>query len=164
MSNRLIMGIIFMFVLILVAGCSSNTASAPEKAAAPEKVTYNSDVKEIIANNCLSCHGSDSPTMAEFDLDKEGYKSMMKGPRLSDYENLLVVVNGTDAGALMRRLDDGKSKEDGKPGNMYVNLGKTDEERAANLEIMKKWVGSWNLKKVDELTPDELAAITAPEE
>ena len=44
---------------------------------------------------------------------------MLKGPKMDSYKNLIIMVNGTDSGALMRRLDDGKSAKDGKPGNMY---------------------------------------------
>lgn len=130
---------------------------------AGEAVTYEKDIKGIIAKRCLFCHGPKSPTMEEFDQDKEGYKKSMKGPRLDTYENLMVLVKGSDAGALMRRLDDGKNTKDGKPGNMYTRLGKTDAERAANLEIFKKWVGNWTLKRRKELSKEELEAIKAPE-
>jgi hypothetical protein len=75
----------------------------------------------------------------------------------------MVVVKGSDAGALMRRLDDGKNTKDGKPGNMYTYLGSTDAQRSANLETFKKWVGSWSLKRRKELGTEELDAIKAPE-
>ncbi|MEX2414921.1 MAG: hypothetical protein WD424_02160, partial [Paenibacillaceae bacterium] len=67
------------------------------------------------------------------------------------------------SGAFMRRLDDGTSKDDGKPGNMYNNLGQTEEERQERLATLKEWVGSWNLKKSKDLTTEERAAITAVE-
>jgi hypothetical protein len=75
----------------------------------------------------------------------------------------MVFVNGKDTGALMRRLDDGKNTKDGKPGNMYIKLGETDSERAKNLEIIKKWVGGWTLKRKAEITEEELKAIKAKE-
>jgi hypothetical protein len=75
----------------------------------------------------------------------------------------MVFVNGKDTGALMRRLDDGKNTKEGKPGNMYTGLGKTDEERAKNLETVKKWVGGWTLKRKAEITEEELKAIKAIE-
>jgi hypothetical protein len=75
----------------------------------------------------------------------------------------MVVVKGSDAGALMRRLDDGKNTKDGKPGNMYTYLGSADAQRSANLETFKKWVGSWSLKRRKELSTEELDAIKAPE-
>ncbi len=130
---------------------------------AGEGVTYEKDIKGIIAKQCLFCHGAKSPTMEEFDKDKEGFKKKMKGPRLDSYQNLMVLVKGSDAGALMRRLDDGKNTKDGKPGNMYTRLGKTDAERAANLAIFKKWIGNWTLKRRKELSKEELEAIKAPE-
>jgi hypothetical protein len=51
----------------------------------------------------------------------------------------------------MRRLDDGTSPySGGKPGNMYKSLGETDAERAANLAVLKAWVGEggWNLNRM----------------
>jgi mono/diheme cytochrome c family protein len=126
-------------------------------------VTYEKDIKKIINERCSKCHGSDSPTMEEFDKDKEGWKKKMKGPRLDTYYHLMIVIKGEDAGALMRRLDDGKNKPDGKPGNMHVFLGKTDEERASILETFRKWVGNWTLKRKKDLTEEELKAIKAPE-
>ncbi len=130
---------------------------------AGEAVTYEKDIKGIIAKQCLSCHGSDSPAMEEFKRDQEGYKKKMKGPRADTYGNLMVMVKGSDAGALMRRLDDGKNTKDGKPGNMYAYLGGADAERSANLEIFKKWVGNWSLKRIKEISKEELEAIKAPE-
>lgn len=136
-------------------------AAVPSFAA--QAVTYEKDIKGIIAARCLLCHGQRSPTMEEFNQDKEGYKKKMKGPRYDSYANLMVVVKGSDAGALMRRLDDGTNTKDGKPGNMYQYLGKTDAERKANLETFKKWVGNWTLKRKKELGEKELEAIKAPE-
>ena len=145
--------ILAVFVILMV--------SVPVFAA--ETVTYEKDIKGIIAKQCLSCHGSDAPTMEEFKRGEDGYKKKMKGPRYDTYANLMVVVKGSDAGALMRRLDDGKNTKDGKPGNMYAYLGGTDAERSANLLAFKKWVGNWTLKKKKELGKGELGAIKAPE-
>jgi len=101
--------------------------------------------------------------MEEFKKDEAGYKKKLKGPRFDTYANLMVVVKGSDAGALMRRLDDGKNTKDGKPGNMHSYLGSADAERSANLETFKKWVGSWSLKRKKELSSEELGAIKASE-
>ena len=64
---------------------------------------------------------------------------------------------------MMRRLDDGKNTKDGKPGNMHDHLGSSDAERAANLEIFRKWVGNWTLKRKKDLSGEELDANRAPE-
>jgi mono/diheme cytochrome c family protein len=132
-------------------------------AAAAQSVTYENTVKSILAERCLSCHGKGAPTLAEFDKDKAGWTKKMKGPRIDDYENLMILVNGSDAGAFMRRLDDGKNTKDGKPGNMYVFLGRGEAERAQRLDTMKQWVGNWSLKRRKELTEDELRSIKAAE-
>lgn len=121
------------------------------------EITYASHVEKLISSNCLACHGSQSPTMAEFDEDPDKFAAMMRGPRLDSYENLLVVVNGTEAGALMRRLDDGTNRDDGEPGNMNQYLGATDEERQENLDMLKEWVGHWTLKRANELTEEDHA-------
>ena len=122
-----------------------------------EEITYAGHVEDFIAGSCLSCHGSQSPTMVEFDEDPDKFAALMKGPRLDSYENLLVVVNGSEAGALMRRLDDGTNRDDGEPGNMNQYLGATDEERQKNLEMLKEWVGHWTLKRANELTEEDHA-------
>ena len=131
--------------------------------AAAQSVTYENTVKKILTERCMGCHGAGAPTLAEFDKDKEGWKKKMKGPRIDTYANLMILVNGSDAGAFMRRLDDGKSTKDGKPGNMYVWLGSSDAERAQRLDVMKKWVGNWSLKRRKELTDSELRSIIAAE-
>jgi mono/diheme cytochrome c family protein len=146
---------------IIIAAVAIMVIAAPVSAG--EAVTYEKDIKGIIAKRCIACHGSNAPTMEEFDRDKEGFKKKMKGPRYDTYGNLMVVVKGSDAGALMRRLDDGKNTKDGNPGNMHKYLGSTDAERSANLETFRKWVGNWTLKRKKELSQEELGAIKAPE-
>lgn len=151
------MKIILMFVSVLLF------VTGYALAAGSDAVTYEKDVKKILSENCLSCHGSDAPMMAEFKKDQEKYKKAMKGPRADTYANLMVIVNGSDTGALMRRLDDGKNTKDGKPGNMYTYLGGTDAEKAKNLEVIKKWVGGWTLKRKKDISEGELKAIKALE-
>ncbi len=150
-----------ILLTVLSAGLIALTfgaASADEN----KTVTYENTIKKIQQDRCLACHGLDSPTLKEFDSDKEGFKKKLKGPRMDTYENLMVFVNGQDAGALMRRLDDGKNTKGGKPGSMYAYLADDDHERAERLEKFKKWVGSWNLKKRKDLTEAELNAVKAP--
>jgi PccH Cytochrome c len=130
---------------------------------AGEAVTYEKDIKGIIARQCILCHGARSPTMEEFSRDKKGFTMKMKGPRLDTYENLMVMVKGSNAGSLMRRLDDGKNTKDGRHGNMYLFLAITDAEREANLKTFKKWVGNWTLKRRKELSRKELEGIEARE-
>lgn len=133
--------------------------------AAAQSVTYESTVKGILAERCLRCHSEakGAPTLAEFEKDKAGWKKKERGPRLDSYDDLMVLVKGSDAGAFMRRLDDGKNTKDGKQGNMYGYLGKSSGERVERLELMKKWVGNWTLKRRTELTEAELGAIKAAE-
>lgn len=112
-------------------------------------VTYRKDIAPLFKTYCSECHGHDAPTLSEFDLDKERYKKDKLGPRTSTYETLLQLIAYPDAGALMRRIDDGTHTADKKPGNMYKNLGETDAERAANLRVIKAWVGedAWTLNR-----------------
>lgn len=128
------------------------------------EVTYEKDIRPMMEKRCFFCHGKDSPTIEEFDKNKEEYKKKMKGPRMDTYENLINFIKGADAGAIMRRLDDGKNTKDGKPGNMYVYLGSTDEERQKNLKTFKEWIGYWTLKKRADLTQEELKKFKIPKE
>ncbi len=158
----------------LVIPMSLHTVSAAEAPAskptpfkstlgATDRVTYDNTIGELVKAQCSECHGSDSPTMEEFKKDPEKYKKDKIGPRADSYESLMVMVNGSDTGALMRRLDDGTHTKDGKPGNMYKKLGEDEAERAANLALFKRWIGGWSLKKAKEITEEELKAILAPQ-
>ena len=147
--------------LLLAAAIAAPVLPEQPPLTAPR--TYEKDVRPIISAKCYSCHGSDSPTIAEFEQNKEYYEAMSKGPRWDSYENLLIVVNGKETGALMRRLDDGANTADGKPGNMYVFLGGSDAERAENLAIIKEWVGHWKLERRPDWTEEDLKAVLAIE-
>ena len=144
---------------------ATGALTALSGAAAAQSVTYENTVKKLLAERCAGCHFSakGAPSMAEFQKDKAGWTKKFKGPKMDDYDSVIVMVKGSDAGALMRRLDDGKNTKDGKPGNMYNYLGKDDGERAERLQKVKQWVGSWSLKRRNELSAAELKAITAPE-
>lgn len=120
-----------------------------------QKATYAKDIEPLWKAKCIACHGAAAPLIEEFDKNKEKYTKEMKGPRMDSYKLLVDFVNGGDAGAIMRRLDDGKSTKDGKPGNMYQYLGASDEEKKKNLQTFKAWVGNWTLKRKAELTAEE---------
>ncbi len=130
---------------------------------AKAQMTYQKDIRPVVEAKCSRCHGPGSPLVDEFKKEREKYTKENKGPRMNSYTLLLEFVKGKDAGAIMRRLDDGKSKEDKKPGNMYLYLGKDDEERQKYLKIFKDWLGSWSLKRRAELSEEELKKITAPQ-
>jgi mono/diheme cytochrome c family protein len=124
----------------------SATLVAPAMAS---DVTYRVNIAPLVKAQCGDCHGDNAPTLADFNLDPEKYKKEKLGPRTSTYADLLQLVGWPDTGALMRRLDDGSSSAEKKPGNMYKHLGETDADRAANLKLVKAWVGeeAWNLNR-----------------
>lgn len=137
----------FAIVLAAVAGASA------------ADVTWSQQIKPIVDARCTSCHGADAPEYPAFKKAKEGWLAKGIGPRMDTYSHLIYYTGWPDTGALMRRLDDGASRDDKKPGNMYQHLGDSEAERQANLALFKAWVGSWNLKKFDALTKDDLAGI-----
>ncbi len=143
-----------LLLLAATSGCGTP--------ASPARPTYENAIRVLVEKRCGECHGPKSPTMEEFDKNKQAFKDKDLGPRYDSYENLLVVVNGADLGALMRRLDDGRNTKDGKPGNMYKHLGESAAERAANLDVFQRWVGGWTLKRKAEVSDAERAALLAP--
>ncbi len=124
-----------------------------------DEVKYTTQIKQIMDAKCIECHGADSPEHREFKSNKKKYEEKSKGPRMDSYTNLIYFIGWPDSGAMMRRLDDGKSTKDGKPGNMYQYLGSTDEERQKNLASFKQWVGNWNLKRWADVTKEEMNGI-----
>ena len=142
--------------IMIIAGLLSSVAIAVNA----EEVTYTNSVKKIFETQCAACHGKDSPEHGDFKKDREGYKKRGLGPKMDSYAHLASYAGWPDSGAIMRRLDDGKNKADGKPGNMYEYLGANEDERQRNLGLFKAWVGNWTLKRFTDLTKDELAGIT----
>ncbi len=124
-----------------------------------EEISYTANIKSIFDQKCIQCHGADAPEYKEFKKDKKKYIGLNKGPRMDSYTYLLYFVGWPDTGALMRRLDDGNNTKNGKPGNMYVNLGDTEAERQGNLEIFKKWVGNWSLNRWSVAKKEEIEGM-----
>jgi len=147
-----------------IAACLT-VASASSLA---QDVTYRKDIKPLFDSNCAACHGTGAPSLADFQLDQKKYTAAMKGPRMDTYADLVMLIGWPDTGAIMRRLDDGKSAlAGGKAGNMYQYLGGTEEERQKNLQTFKAWVGpeAWNLNRfkargnVPGITKEQLEKI-----
>lgn len=134
--------------------------SAPALA---DEVTYRKDIRPLWQERCAACHGAGSPYLGDFQENQKQYESLNKGPRMDTYADLLFFIAWPDTGALMRRLDDGRNTKNGKPGNMYVNLGETEQERQRNLELFQAWIGTgaWTNKKPEEITKEELLRIEA---
>jgi hypothetical protein len=126
-------------------------------------VTYRGEIRPLLKAQCDECHGNDAPQLAEFKTNEEKFKKEKLGPRTTTYGDLIALVGWPDTGALMRRLDDGKSSADGKPGNMYKQLGENETERQKNLAVFKAWVGegAWKLNRWEKR--GEVAAITKEE-
>jgi hypothetical protein len=112
-------------------------------------VTYRADIQPLIKKLCADCHGPNAPTLADFKLDEERYTKKREGPRFDSYGEMIGLIGWPDTGAIMRRLDDGTNTGNKKPGNMHKYLGETDSERAANLKLIKEWVGedAWKLNR-----------------
>ncbi len=126
------------------------------------EVTYSEHIRPIFEARCAGCHGTDSPEYPAWKKAKHKYLAEAKGPTLATYAHLVYFTAWPDTGALMRRLDDGKSSPDGQAGNMYAKLGDTDEERQQNLRLFKAWVGNWNLGRWKDVTKADLDGIRVP--
>jgi len=132
-----------------------------------QEVSYRKNIRPLWQEKCAVCHGPNSPYLGEFEAAAAKYTKENKGPRMDTYADLIFYIGWPDTGAIMRRLDDGKSVKDGKPGNMYPYLGSNEEERQKNLNTFKEWVGrdAWTLKRwnprgdVAGITRDELDKI-----
>ncbi len=134
-------------------------AMASAAVAGAQEITYTKDIKPILGAKCAACHAAEAPEYGEFEKAKDQWMAKMKGPRMDTYSHLVFFVGWPDTGAIMRRLDDGKSAPDRKPGNMYPFLGATEEERQKNLALLKAWVGNWTLKRWKDVTKEDLARM-----
>jgi hypothetical protein len=129
-------------------------------AASSEEATYRKHIKQIFDTKCATCHGADAaPEYYAFKEEKDKWLLKGKGMRMDTYSHLVSYTAWPDTGALMRRLDDGKSSADGKAGNMYQHLGATEEERQQNLKTFKDWIGNWTLKRWKDITKEDIDSI-----
>ncbi len=103
-----------------------------------EETTYRKHIRPLWEKRCAECHGATAPYLGDFAEAKDKYVSEELGPRMDTYADLLVFIAWPDTGAMMRRLDDGQSTADKKPGNMYQHLGEDEEERQKNLKLFKR--------------------------
>lgn len=128
-----------------------------------DDITYGKHIRPVWEDRCERCHGASAPLFEAFMQNSKQYELDDKGPRMDTYERLVYFVSGPDAGALMRRLDDGSNTKDGQPGNMYRHLGR-GEQRKENLQLFKQWVGegAWTVRGAGELTQEEIQRIKAP--
>jgi hypothetical protein len=148
-----------VFGLFLVAGVSV--------ASWAQDITYRKHIRPLWEQKCAACHSAGSPYLGDFDDNKKKYEAMFKGPRMDTYADMVFFIGWPDTGAIMRRLDDGKSAAGGKPGNMYQYLGTTEEERQKNLNLFKGWVGKdawkpnrWEARgKVPAITKEDMDKI-----
>ena len=115
--------------------------------AGAQELTWRKDVEPIIKAMCADCHGASQPGFA--DWNEQRVKDPKLAPRLDTYPLFMNHVVWPETGAIMRRLDDGKSPSGGKPGNMNRYLGSNDAERTKNLQTIKTWLGdgAWNLNR-----------------
>lgn len=128
--------------------------------AAADEATYTGQIAPLVNARCSGCHGSNAaPEYHAFKKDKEKWIAKGKGMRMDSYSHLVFYTAWPDTGALMRRLDDGKNSKDGKPGNMYIHLGNSEDERQRNLALFKGWVGNWTLKRWPDISKEELNSI-----
>jgi hypothetical protein len=127
------------------------------------EVSYRKDIQPLWLLQCGSCHDASAPYRGEFEDNKKKFEALRKGPRMDTYADMIYFVGWPDTGALMRRLDDGKTAADGKAGNMYQYLGETEPERQKNLNLFKEWVGkdAWTHNRWE--ARGKVPAITKPE-
>lgn len=124
-----------------------------------QDVKYQTHIKHLFDVKCLRCHGSTAPEYEQFNGEKDKWVKQGLGMKMDSYRQLANFVVWPNTGAVMRRLDDGKNIQDGKPGNMYKYLGDTEEERGKSLLLFKQWIGLWTLKRLPELTKEEILEL-----
>ncbi len=121
-----------------------------------EEITYRKHIQPLLATRCGLCHSANAaPTIHAFEEEPNRWIAM----RMDTYSHLVSYIVWPDTGAIMRRLDDGKNTSDGKPGNMYIHLGATEQERQHNLQLMKNWIGNWNTKRWNDIDLKEIDTL-----
>jgi uncharacterized membrane protein len=72
-KHTLILSVFFLVVLALsFPSCVKDTGKLPKALSACDTITYNKHIKQIIADNCTSCH-SDTNPIGGFPLTQYGF-------------------------------------------------------------------------------------------
>lgn len=114
----------FCAILAVLAGCSA------AKAAVPDKIEFNRDVRPILSDNCYFCHGPDKNHRKKnlrFDT-KEGFFTPIEG-------DIPVVPGHPDKSEMFRRVALPADDDDHMPP---AKSGKSLSPQ--EVEILKKWI------------------------
>jgi len=148
--------ILVISVVVVVCGFT--------RLAVAEELTWRTGIAQIVQARCAGCHGAAAKEYSDWNLgDKKD------APRMDTYPAFMTFVVWPATGAIMRRLDDGTGAAGDKAGNMYIHLGDSDQERAANLAKLKGWLGegAWAMNRwsargeVPAITKEQLDKIKA---
>lgn len=151
-----LMAMLLAMILLSTASVSAQDSSESKAPGENTSVTYTGKIQPLFLEKCVGCHGEASPEHKQFKKDKEGYKARDLGPRMDTYTYLISFISWPDTGAVMRRLDDGKNSPEGAQGNMYQYLGDSEQERQANLQLFKEWIGNWSTKRWKDTSKAEI--------
>jgi hypothetical protein len=53
------------------------------------EVTYRKDVRPLMVQKCLYCHGTEAPYLGDFDENQKKFEAALKGPRMDTYADLV---------------------------------------------------------------------------
>lgn len=109
--NKMMLFFILLLGVILISACTYADIVEPEEAKPlTKKVNYNPDIKNIMNNYCITCHGGNAPS---------------RGVDLSTYQN---VKYYSEKGNLIKRIND---KNNPMPPNGLMPSDK--------IQILQKW-------------------------
>ena len=85
---------LYLSALLLLSSCTKavidpDNAGGAEPGPAPESAVFNSDVKNIMQNNCITCHGGPSPAAG---IDLNTYSVVRQH---AEFGNLVQRMNST---------------------------------------------------------------------
>ncbi len=73
----------FSGFVVSFQSCSTNSSSDGQEAKIPEKISYNFDIRPILSDKCLACHGPDANKREaglRLDIAEEAYRALKDNP------------------------------------------------------------------------------------
>ncbi|TLV03543.1 PSD1 and planctomycete cytochrome C domain-containing protein [Dyadobacter luticola] len=84
LKSRIICTMLVAWAALILHSCNQNSSSQPSDEKLPETVSYNFDIRPILSDKCLACHGPDANKREaglRLDVAESAFKALKDNPK-----------------------------------------------------------------------------------
>ncbi len=121
-----------VFVAAVVQGCGESTSGSGVDEKLPEEVSYNFDIRPILSDKCLACHGPDANKREaglRLDIAENAFAALQENPTAH-----ALVAGKPELSQVFLRITSGDSTERMPPVESNLKLTKRE------IDLIEKWI------------------------